>query len=242
MSALLASTSLHRAALDPTNTRALVMTALRHQNIAITGLQKNLTALSPENCDEVFLTTVLLMMCAFINVTGIVPSLEGKKVVDLVGDAASFLRGAQVVGTECFAWLFRGRALELFGAWEGEKRVKPDAGEEMEKLRELNRRKSLQDDWDVLEEVIGKLELGFSGEIEEVPWILSAGSEYIERVRGDDVVAAAILMHYGVLLAARDDIWWAAYSGRRIVREVSARLEDMGEECASMVVWCRARI
>jgi hypothetical protein len=106
----------------------------------------------------------------------------------------------------------------------------------------LNRRKSSRDDWEVLDEIIGKLEQGYGGKIEEVPWILSAGSEYIERLRGDDVVATAILMHYGVLLASRDDIWWSAHSGRRIVREVSGKLEKMGEEYASMVVWCRALI
>jgi hypothetical protein len=240
MGALLASISLHRAVTDSTNTRTNVLAALQHQNRAITGLKHNLQSLSPANCDEVFLTTVLLMMCAFV--TSIMPTMEAKPVADVMIDAAHFLQGAQIVGTQCFAWLFQGRALELFGVWQRKGTTKPDASAVMEKLRELNWRQSSQHDRGVLDVVIGKLEQGFSGAIEEVPWILSVGSEYIERLHGDDLVAGAILMHYGVLLATRADIWWAAYCGRRIVTEMSARLESQGQDYASMTIWCRAHI
>jgi hypothetical protein len=216
MGALLAPTSLHLAAEtnDISSTRELVTAALEHQNRAIAGLKQNLQDLSPGNCDDVFLTTVLMMVCAFVQ--SILP-LErygpAKSAADVMVDAFKFLEGAQLVGISCFAWLFQGRALELFGNKTDEtkeKRTKLDISAPIHGLRRLNRNDSPQASQIVLDDAISKLEKGFNGEIEEVAWLLSAGPEYIKLLREGDIVAMVVLMHYGVLLARRDDIWWLA--------------------------------
>jgi hypothetical protein len=74
-------------------------------------------------------------------------------------------------------------------------------------LRRLNQTTSTQTSRIILDDVISKLEQGFGGEIEKVSWLLSAGPEYIKLLREGELVAMAVLMHYGVLLARRNDIW-----------------------------------
>jgi hypothetical protein len=158
-------------------------------------------------------------------------------------DAFKFLEGAQIVGTSCFAWLFQGRALELFGNKTDEtkeKKTELDVSAAMTDLRCLNWNFSSQASQMVLDDVISTLEKGFNGEIEGVAWLLSAGPEYIKLLREGDIVAMVVLMHYGVLLARKDDIWWARYAGRKMVDDLSVTLAGFGEEYLPMIVWCRA--
>jgi hypothetical protein len=109
MGALLASTSLQLAAesTDITSTCDLVTASLEHQNRAMAELKQNLQSLSPANCDDVFLTTVLMLVWAFGQ--SILPHgryAQAKSAVDIMVDAFKFLEGAQTVGIRCFAWLF----------------------------------------------------------------------------------------------------------------------------------------
>lgn len=245
MGALLASSSLHLAseAKDAATARRLVHASLDHQNRAIVGLRQNLQSLSPENCDNVFLTAVLMMMCAFV--ASIMPVAQAKSGAGMMVDAFHFLKGAQAVGIRCFPWLFKGRALELFGTGE-EKAAKKsglDAAVAIERLHSLNNETSCGESRDLLNKLILNLEKGFSGDVDEIPWLMSAGSDYIHLLlRKDDLVAKALLMHYGVLLARTEGIWWARLAGEKIAEEMVQVLEGSWNGSADMIAWCRRHV
>jgi hypothetical protein len=247
MGALLASTSLHLAseANNAAAAQSLVTASLQHQNRAIAGLKQNLLTLSPKNCDDVFLTTVLMMMCAFVS--SIMPlrqDTQPRSTIDMLIVAFNFLVGAQAVGIRCFPWLFQGRAMELFGTGhvETEKRPRLDPTAAVANLRALNNYVSPQDSKARLDDIITKLQQGFASEIEEIPWLMSAGSEYIDLLRRNDLTALAVLMHYGVLLARVEGVWWARLAGKKVVEEISARLEGRDDQCAAMVMWSREHV
>ncbi|KAH9863963.1 hypothetical protein J1614_009896 [Plenodomus biglobosus] len=241
MGALLASSSLHLAseAKDAATARRLVHASLDHQNRAIVGLRQNLQSLSPENCDNVFLTAVLMMMCAFVS--SIMPVAQAKSSTGMMVDAFHFLKGAQAVGIRCFPWLFKGRALELFGTGEKKATKKSglDAAVAIERLQSLNNETSCGESRDLLNSLIVKLEKGFSGDVDEVPWLMSAGSDYIHLLCKEDLAAKALLMHYGVLLARTEGIWWARMAGEKIVEEMVQVLEGSWNGSADVIAWCR---
>jgi hypothetical protein len=115
MDALLATTSLHQAheSTNKARRKDLVVASLQHQNRAIGGLKQTLTTLSLENCDDVFLDTVLMLLCAFAS--SVMPATQTTSATDIVIGAHHFLQGAQIIGMQCFTWLFEGQALRLFG-------------------------------------------------------------------------------------------------------------------------------
>lgn len=69
MEALLALTSLHMA----TESRAIstsvieVSEALHYQNKAVAGLRSTLDELSPDNCDALFMTSLIIMVCTLVS-------------------------------------------------------------------------------------------------------------------------------------------------------------------------------
>lgn len=69
MGALLGSTALHLASEthSTVTARNLITISLQHQNRALVGLQQSLYALIFDNCDDIFLTTALMMMCSFVS-------------------------------------------------------------------------------------------------------------------------------------------------------------------------------
>jgi hypothetical protein len=106
----------------------------------------------------------------------------------------------------------------------------------------LNQTTSPDDYRSLLDEVIVRVKQSFSGELEAVPWLLEAGPEYIELLRKGNLVALAVLIHYGVMLLQREDIWWAACTERRVVKKLTVTLARCGDDCIPMVNWCREQV
>lgn len=130
--------------------------------------------------------------------------------------------------------------MEIFGNWD-EKEIKPriHAAATIHILPSINQDSSPEDCKIVLHKVILMLEKAFAGEINEIPWILMAGTDYIYWLRAGNSVALAILMHHGVLLVRVVGIWWTRYAGTKIVQELLKRLEGFNADYVSMVRWCR---
>lgn len=113
-----------------------------------------------------------------------------------------------------------------------------DACIAIERLKSPNDDMSCVESRDILNSLISNLEIGFSGEIDEVPWLMSAGSDFINLLCKDDVAAKAMLMHYGVLLARTEGIWWSRMAGEKIVEEMVHVLEGSWQGFAAMIAWC----
>jgi hypothetical protein len=110
MGALLASTSLQLTAesTDITSTCDLVIASFEHRNRAIAGLKQNVQSVSPANCDDVFLTTVLMMVCAFGQF--ILPHgryARAKSAADIMVDAFKFLKAHRPLGYTVSRGFFR---------------------------------------------------------------------------------------------------------------------------------------
>lgn len=242
MGAVLASTTLQQAheSRNTASRRALLVAAIQHQNRAIAGLKQNLDALGRDNCDNVFLTTVFLMLCAFAS--SIISDTETTSVTDIMLRASKFLQGAQNVGTQCIAWLFEGRALEIFGTRAGcidNINSRTDTPRTLQNLHDHIQSMSSLEERHILDQAVVALDQVFAGKVEEIPWVLSAGPKYFALLQRGHVLSTAVLVHYGVVLAQREDMWWAAYTGRRIVKELSATLAGYGDTYMAIVDWCR---
>ncbi|KAF2853355.1 hypothetical protein T440DRAFT_390061 [Plenodomus tracheiphilus IPT5] len=71
---------------------------------------------------------------------------------------------------------------------------------------------------------------------------MSAGANYIDLLCQNNLVAKALLMHYGVLLARTEGIWWARLAGEKIVNDMAQVLKGSWDGSVKMVEWCRSNM
>ena len=77
-----------------------------------------------------------------------------------------------------------------------------------------------------------------------IGWLAECGPAFFEDVRREEPLALMVLMHWGVLLNSMEAIWWAQYSGARLVQHLSSILphRGSGQEWASAILWCRNQV
>ena len=75
-----------------------------------------------------------------------------------------------------------------------------------------------------------------------VGWLVSLEEEFVSALFEQDVTATLILMHWAVLLAIPNNLWWSFKSGGSLVEELARSLPVLSDQQGKMVEWCRSRV
>jgi|SRR5690242_9970526 len=244
MEALLALTAFHIACEtnDPALSRDFTSTGMAYQTRAIAGLRIVLGSLSPEKCDPIFATSVLIMVC--VMVSPFLP-IGHNKTFDFSAEAilplADIIRGLGLVIETSQRKVQQGPLSGMFNV-SFPSIPHTTVSPVIEDLRGLITDKSDPATAPVFEHAIQALERKILDNAAVFPWIAMVGLEFIEDLRLQDSVAMAIFMVWGALMTMADNQWWATFSGRNLVTEISYILRSKGDEYARISTWCRREV
>lgn len=243
MEAVLALTSLHIAseAENPTIVDEYVSIAVHYQHQALIGLRSALGNLSPGNCDAVFITSTLVM------VSTIVSSLlqkesdqKAKSTAEAMLKLTSFLNGIQSVLDVGREWISGGPLRCMLNAevhlFSTSLRLP------LEDLRHDNGAQNYGETRIVFAHAIDMLEKATKSSKSAVPWITAVQPEFLQLLQDGNDLALVIFMLWGVLLDQSGSMWWAKYSGRRLVDEVSCTLNAKCNRWTRITEWSRLQV
>lgn len=253
MKALLAVTSLHIASetRDVITSRAITRAALQYHSEAISGLRQRLHDITPSSCVALFACSAMIMVCAIVSPllpTGL--SDEIKSTSEAMLSVVDLMRGISSIIDVSRQWLLQGPLGEILRSSVPRKPSAIEKSFPAQELRELNNACLSNHCWmhdgrnkhRIFEDAILKLEDAFESGISMLPWLLKIDAEFMEELRKHDSMAVAIFMHWSVLLDRLDEMWWAKYSGKRLVRDLSETLDGRGEEWGVVTTWCRVQV
>ena len=244
MEALLALAAFHIACEtdDSATSRNFTSTGMSYQTRAVAALRIVLGSLSPENCDPVFASSVLIMVCVMVS-----PFLPvgHERIFNFNAEAilplADIIRGLGLVVETSQRKVQQGPLSGMFNvAWPSlpHATVSPI----IEDLRGLNAKKSDSVTAPIFEHAIQALERKILAKTAVFPWIALAGLEFIESLRLQNSVAMAIFMVWGALMTMADNQWWAIFSGKNLVHETSSILISKDDEYIRIIIWCRREV
>lgn len=243
MEAVLALTSLHIAS-DAENSTIVdeyVSVAVHYQHRALVGLRSALGSLSPGNCDAIFITSTLVM------VSTIVSSLlqkEGDQKAQSTAEAmlklTSFLHGIQSVLDVSREWISSGPLRCMLNA-----EVQLSSTSlclPLEDLRHANGTQNNGEARTLFAHAIDMLEKATKTGKSAVPWITAVQPEFLQVLRDENDLALVIFMLWGVLLYQLGSMWWAKFSGRRLVDEISCTLNVKCNRWTRITEWSRVQV
>lgn len=244
MNALLALSSFHIACEtnDPAASRDFTSTGMGYHTRAVAGLRAVLGSLSPENCDPVFASSTFIMVCVMIS-----PFLPvgHNRTFNFTAEAilplADILRGLGLVIETSQRKVQQGPLSGIFNvAWPSlpHSTVSPI----IEDLRKFNESMSDHATAPVFEHAIQALQKKILDNTAVFPWIALAGLEFIEHLRLQNAVAMTIFMVWGALMHMADDQWWARFSGKNLVNEISTIMSSKGDKFTGIITWCRREV
>jgi hypothetical protein len=243
MEAVLALTSLHIAsdAETPTVVDEYVSVAVRYQHQALVGLRSALSSLSPGNCDAIFITSILVM------VSTIVSSLLQKEYDQKTTSTAeamlkltSFLHGIQSVLNVSREWVSSGPLRCMLNAEA--QLSSASLCLPLEDLRHANGTQNTGETRTVFAHAIDMLEKATKSEKSTIPWIATVQPQFLQVLRDEDDLALVIFMLWGVLLDQMGSMWWAKFSGRRLVDEISCTLNIKCSRWTRITEWSRLQV
>lgn len=244
MNALLALSSFHIACEtnDPATSRDFTSTGMGYHTRAVAGLRAVLGSLAPENCDPVFASSTLIMVCVMISpFLPVGPSRTFNFTAEAILPLADILRGLGLVIETSQRKVQQGPLSGIFNvAWPSlpHSTVSPI----LEDLRRFNASISDAATAPVFEHAIQALQKKILDNTAVFPWIALAGMEFVEHLRLQNTVALAVFMVWGALMHMADDQWWARFSGKNLVNETSAILCSKGDEFTGIIAWCRREV
>ncbi|KAF1949798.1 hypothetical protein CC80DRAFT_253263 [Byssothecium circinans] len=222
--------------------RQHVSIGLEYHHQALGGLRTALETFTPDKSSPVLFTSVLVAACAIIS--PLLPAGAGDKTQPA---AEAFL--ALVYHKHSIDSIKEATLQHLTGTSIGKYINKDWKSVEVERplciveLRRLNRT-IITSPWkhQVYEGAISKLEQVSRKDDTIADWLVESGRDFLDELHRREAVALAIYMHWGVLLDNLQDVWWAKFSGRRLVEELSVTLTEKGPEWATIVTWCREQV
>ncbi|KAH7371930.1 hypothetical protein BKA66DRAFT_468881 [Pyrenochaeta sp. MPI-SDFR-AT-0127] len=257
MNSLLALTSYHIASEtgNAVDARSYSSAGLQYHNQALSGLREVLLNITPSTCVAIFACSANISICAVVS-----PLLhtgsddEAKSITQAVLPVIDILKGTSSIIDVSHPWLLQG---PLSGMMRGSMSRQPSAIKESFPANELRRlndalfssRSCAQDKLNnetdkhqIFEDAVQKLEQAAKNGISMLPWLLKIDSRFMDELRKEELMAVAIFMHWSVLLDQLDEKWWAKYSGKRIVKKLSAILHGHGRDWEQINKWCRAQV
>ena len=244
MEALLALAAFHIACEtdDLATSRDFTSTGMSYQTRAVTGLRIMLGSLSPENCDPVFASSVLIMVCVMVSpFLPVGHSRAFNFTAEAILPLADILRGLGLVIETSQRKVQQGPLSGMFSvAWPSlpHSTVSPM----IEHLRKINASISDSSIAPVFEHAIQALEQKILDNSAVFPWIALTGLEFIEHLKSQNGVALAIFMVWGALMSMADNMWWGRFSGKNLVNETSIILSSRGDRYTEVTTWCRREV
>ncbi|KAH7119940.1 hypothetical protein B0J11DRAFT_72588 [Dendryphion nanum] len=244
MEALLALTCLHIAFESEDNTKMskYCNASLHYQNKAAVGLRGNLATLSVNTCDAVFASSICIMLCSLVS--PLLPTSRNRTVSSLAEamlGLADLIRGLATVVVAGRHWITQGPLNDVLLL--GKQDVKyPQSPFPIEQLRKLNDTRREDDAHQIFQTTIASL-AGLNQEgLHTMPWLIRTSPHFLDTLRQGDAIAKGILMVWAVRLWQEFDLWWAQYSGRVLVEDISTELEPLGSDWLPLVQWCREKV
>jgi hypothetical protein len=242
---------------DPMEVQPLVDAALQNQNLAVSGLSEMLQAISSYNCDAVFLSSVLIMVCAIIS--PLLPVRDDERthsISEILWTLVQMMKGISSVVEVARPWVEEGPLHKFLCVVERGPLHKATAPGNMEssgtsnwtqaaELRQLIGANTVQNlqSRSVYEAAVIGLEIVINGEISAVAWIMNYADELMDGLRDKDPITMAIFMHWAVLLyVTGDDMWWKKYAGLKLVQELAASFVNQGVEWERMSGRCQRQV
>jgi hypothetical protein len=245
MASVLALSSFHLATEtlgDETTAREHTSIGLEYQNQALAGLRNAMETMPPDESSPILFTSILVAACAIIS--PLLPAGPG----DVTRPA-----------TEAFLpWVYHSKTIESIKlatmphlkdtsigqyvdmTWQCAELERPLC---VGKLRQLNRDlTSSPVRYAMYEKAISEIEISSRKEDAIPLWLVEAGKEFMDELQALDGIALAIYMQWGVLLDQLHDVWWAKFSGRRLVEELSVTLRERGPVWTQVTIWCREQV
>lgn len=247
MEAILALSALHLATelTDPDAAASYVSSALQYQNNAFSGLGAALMEVGPDNCDSIFATSVITMACAIV--APLLSTGDGDKACSPLESGFilyGFIRGLKTIVSIGREWLNQGPFALVF-----EHQGKPANPEQMRgPFDRLNRLNDTYTGGDPeahrdYQYAISQLAIAL---IEDqkviIPWLAIIGDTFTERLRAKEPMAKMICMHWSVGLDQLHELWWATFSGKRMVEELANELIGRGGDWDEAVLWAKFKV
>lgn len=243
MESVLALTSLHIAsdAENPTIVDEYISVAVRYQHQALVGLRSAIDSLSPGNCDAIFITSILVM------VSTIVSSLLQKEsdqktpsTAEAMLKLTSFLHGIRSVLDASREWISSGPLRCMLNA---EAQLSSTSlCLPLEDLRHANGTQNTGEARTVFSHAIDMLEKATKSGKSTLPWITAVQPQFLQVLRDENDLALVIFMLWGVLLDRLGSMWWAKFSGRRLVDEISCTLNVKYNKWTRITEWSRLQV
>lgn len=237
-------TSLHIASetSDPVSAASYVRVALQYQNNAVLTFRAALHNVTQSNCDAVFLSSILTMACSIVS-----PLLSAgdndtaKSALESILLLYDFLNGITSVINISRHWLESGPLRDVFMA---QHRFELLGDEEtmlpIKRLRSLNNTVigATNPLHETYKHAIQQLERCFAeGKTIAVAWLALAGKDFVNELQKGERMALMIFMYWGVLLDRLNEMWWAKYSGKRLVEELCRSFNGYGNEWDEATKW-----
>lgn len=249
MESLLALTSLHIASemTDPLSAAPYVSAALQYQNSAVPAFRAALHNVTPSNCDAVFASSVFMMAATMVS--PLLPTGDNDNASSPTQNMLrlfDFVKGITSVVGISHQWLDNGPFGEILSPQIEALSLTGDGiSFPIERLRKLNGTftGTANPLYDTYERVIGQLEKCFAKDkAMAVPFLVLAGKVFMGELRKGEPMALMIFMHWGVILDQLDEMWWAKYSGKRLVEELSGGLLGHGKAGDEATRWARMQV
>ncbi|RYN19663.1 hypothetical protein AA0114_g12994 [Alternaria tenuissima] len=240
MEAVLALTSLHIAsgAENLTTIREYMNAAVHYQHQALVGLQSALGSLSRDNCDAVFIASTLVMVSTIVaSLLQKEPNQNAKSTAEAMLKLTSFLHGIQSILDVGREWISNGPLRCMLNV---ETQLSSTSLRlPLEDLRHANGTQNHEETRAVFAHAIAMLEKATETSRSVVPWIIGVQPGFFQALRDGNDLALAIFMLWGVLLDQLGGMWWAKFSGRRLVDEISRTLNARCSRWMHIAEWSR---
>lgn len=245
LSALLALSAIHVASDAVDNDFATasqyVSIGLQYQNEALSGLRRVLPNIDGSNCSAILFATSLIMLSAIVSPLLPVGPYESTQstaeaILPLV-DYMNAIKSIVMVGKEYLA------DTNIKNYLDDEKEsVKLHGPVFIEELHRLNDTAFTAEDHAIFHRaIVALLKVSHDGD-GIMEWLVNVGPNFLCKLRNRESMALAIYMHWGAQLDQLEQLWWAKFSGKRLVDELSTTLRTRGPEWNEITAWCRKRV
>ncbi|KAH8586252.1 hypothetical protein B0O99DRAFT_644845 [Bisporella sp. PMI_857] len=246
---IFALTSLHIASetSDPVSAASYVSVALQYQNNAVSTFHAALHNVTQSNCDAIFVSSILTMVCSIVS--PLLPTGDNdaaKSLTESILLLYDFLGGINSVVNISRHWLKSGPCKAIFSS---HRTFKPLGEDEImlpiRRLRRLNNAATgaINSLHETYEHAIAQLEICFAeSPTTAVPWLAMAGKDFANELQKREPMALMIFIHWGVLLDKLDEMWWAKFSGKKLVEELCWSFDGYGNEWDEATKWAKMKV
>lgn len=264
LDSILALSALHLAFLEPHQSRPWLHAALKYQNHAVSGFNKALANMSPENCKPAFFCSIFTMLftTAFPGISQdsqlVDPLSEVFQLRTLVaGCMILFIQLAENDTTgDMKTWMHivlpeerldEERAFLITKTDPKLVKIHGSILDSLDRLRTMidgsvaTHQDIYKNTWYLLYDTVERWPiLSPKGGI--VAWPVNISESFFCLLKGGDWIARMIFLHYCVAMHLISDKWFARDSGRRLVSSFLNRLEGYPPAWAETIAWAKQAV